>query len=792
MNPITTHLAAAFLAPALAVAGAAAVSIPIAIHLLSRMRRKPVRWGAMRFLQLAMKQQRNRLRLESFLLLLVRCLLVLIAGLALASPVLTGCAARLTGGLDPSGRTVHLVIDNALSTQAAETADRTRFDRHRAAALAMLDALSPRDAVAVWSGARPAEAVVDPPTTDHAAVRAAIEAMTPRHSVSDVPAALQGADEQLERAGVPDGRGVVAVLGDFPVSAEYLSTAPPGALSGLGDAVDLVVSRPSGVVGNVQVSALRPRRAMVLTQGPASATVAVSVTLRRLGAGSAAARTPIKLTLHDADGTERTSMLRTLSWAPGQVEASLNAELLLDDGFTPPEAGAAAALVRVEIQSAASDALAADNTAWATVTIKPGFTVGVIDDPTPGASADAFEPGRLLAAALSPGGQETESVVTLAIEPGAVSTEALADCDALFVLRPDLLPSSSWDTLARYAEAGGLVWITAPLTDGSAVWPESLRRAFAVDWQIGLEPVSLAPGVGGVAVDLRRPAPEPLELLAADWVDLLRPLRVTRTLDVLVAEQDAWIALAEPTDERAPAVITPGADAPDPAPFRRALLAHHETGDGVVLLLATPVDTRWTNLPTKPLFVPLLHETMRGVLGAPQRGLGPFVSGDRPALPGGYSGALRPLGGADTGDDDVQLQTIEAGAQPAAALDRPGVYLMVGDAGRPPIAVNPPAEAGDTRPAGERQLAQWLDGLGAWRFFEPAKPGASLRLAETGANIGWALLWIVLALLIIETLLARWVSHARRDDAPGLSRRLFGAVRAVPASSGDASAGRAA
>ena len=84
------QLAGLFTAPGLAAAGAACVAIPILIHLLSRSRRKRSEWGAMRFLRLAYKKQRRKLRLEQWLLLLIRCAVVGVAGLALAGPLLSG------------------------------------------------------------------------------------------------------------------------------------------------------------------------------------------------------------------------------------------------------------------------------------------------------------------------------------------------------------------------------------------------------------------------------------------------------------------------------------------------------------------------------------------------------------------------------------------------------------------------------------------------------------------------------------------------------------------------------
>ncbi|MDH3585436.1 MAG: BatA domain-containing protein, partial [Phycisphaerae bacterium] len=72
-----------FAVPSLAVAGAVAISIPIIIHILSRRPRKPQPWAAMRFLLAAYRKHRVRTRLEQLLLLLVRCLILFLLGLAL-------------------------------------------------------------------------------------------------------------------------------------------------------------------------------------------------------------------------------------------------------------------------------------------------------------------------------------------------------------------------------------------------------------------------------------------------------------------------------------------------------------------------------------------------------------------------------------------------------------------------------------------------------------------------------------------------------------------------------------
>jgi len=76
-------------------AGALLATIPIIIHILNRRRFRTIQWAAMNFLLQAMRKNRRRLRFEHWLLLAVRCCLLLLLGLALARPM--GCNESSSG-----------------------------------------------------------------------------------------------------------------------------------------------------------------------------------------------------------------------------------------------------------------------------------------------------------------------------------------------------------------------------------------------------------------------------------------------------------------------------------------------------------------------------------------------------------------------------------------------------------------------------------------------------------------------------------------------------------------------
>src|SRR5262245_25184985 len=101
-----------FLNPANMVLGAVLISSPIIIHLINRLRFKRIRWAAMEFLLKSQKRNRRRLIIEQLILLALRCILVLLAGVLLARFLgftFAGFQAR---------NTIHVVIlDDRLSTE---------------------------------------------------------------------------------------------------------------------------------------------------------------------------------------------------------------------------------------------------------------------------------------------------------------------------------------------------------------------------------------------------------------------------------------------------------------------------------------------------------------------------------------------------------------------------------------------------------------------------------------------------------------------------------------------------
>jgi len=784
------QVAAPFIAPALAAAGVAMVAIPVAIHLLSRWRRRPEPWGAMRFLLEAYRKQKRRMHLEQWLLLLLRSLIVLVLGLALARPMLVGALGAFLGGLDQRDRVIHLVIDTSLSHHARDMPDATRFDRLVANAEAVLDVLGPGDRVLVWSAGRPSEKLFESPTPDHTAARQALQRLHPgfgRSGLDDVVKTIRDLTEQPQFA---DTQTVTFLFSDFARATSYTDTTDVTQLAVNTPDHRLVVSRPLPSATNLQLQSVNPRRHTLWVGGGGDQTLPLEVQLSRFTDDTGPASVVLHVELIDNQGKALVSTRKTISFRPGQnhLRRGLDLPIGPSPAWLSNEAGSRLTL-RARVESD-NDAISVDNQALSVIELRSQMRVAVVDEPVNVLSQQdqGLSPGQWVTLALNP---ET-SASSGPIEPRRVTPEqlhspgVLQTFDAVLLIRPDRLSRPGWEALGHFVNAGGLAWVITPAYEGASPWVSQLNSVFNTGWRIGLESVGVDENT-----PLRRIAAgplkaEPLEQLTPDWESLTRPLRIARYLPVEADEADTWVRLDD---------------------GQHALIAHHQAGRGSLLLLSTAVDTRWTNLPTKPMFVPLIHETLRGVLGTRRDpSVVEAIAGDLPALDEAWQGAtaFKRLTIADhstqtePGDlnsvNPIPRLAIRSGQTTLSApVAWPGVYLADADNGPCRMIVNPDPSAGDARQADEGRLTSWLNAQGDWAWLDEQNPGAVLERPAETTHIGWPLLWGVLGLLLVESWVARRFSHAGAGRGGSLTTQLWrGFVRFRSGGRADRSTGRAA
>src|SRR3954452_13648605 len=151
-------------------AGVAAASIPIVIHLLNRRKFRETRWAAMRFLLAAIRKNQRRVRIEQWLLLALRTLLILLVVAAMAKPFLEAFGNVI------AGRRTHrvLVLDASLS-MGYTNGGTSRFDQAKALASQLVKDSRRGDAVSLVMMGEPPRVVIGAPVQNLAEVQKEIQ-----------------------------------------------------------------------------------------------------------------------------------------------------------------------------------------------------------------------------------------------------------------------------------------------------------------------------------------------------------------------------------------------------------------------------------------------------------------------------------------------------------------------------------------------------------------------------------------------------------------------------------------
>lgn len=751
-------------------AGLACIAIPILIHLLLRRRRRPIVWGAMRFLMEAYRRQRRRMKLQQWLLLAARCLVILLLALALGRPLLD--SAGLLGG--SGGRDVYFVIDTGLASSVRDPeTGRTALERLKEQAGAMMSGLGPGDRVGLIEASSPARGIVAPPSSDIGAVRSLMMDLSSTGAASDFGGAFETIAGAMERE--PAGRRtVVALFSDFLLGSADPARALPSPFDGSRE-VSVLAMRPAPIAPtNVQITAVEPLSAVMLTgSGGVSRGERVQVMLRRSGPGtSEAGATTVRLRSGAAERDQAAPPTSgVVRWQPGQTEATLALQV---DAVTGGAGESADTVLSAEIDR---DPIVDDNRFLRPIEVREALRVGVVARRRFGGAlrADRMAPHDWLRLALNPTGRDPIDLVD--IDPASVDAPTLAGVDVAIVPSPDLLSDDAWGRLGAFVRAGGLM-LVSPAPDASVqLWPDQLSRSLGLDWRIAREPV----GVGDEPLRLADEQPDSpvLTMLRAELDELVKPVGITRLLPVesigggthvmlSLADGRPWIIAAAPGG---------GAEETEQGVSQR----------GLVVYMASAPTLAWTDLPARPLMVPLVQEIVR-------RGYGRSV-GSWSAIAGRATEAPARTARLVAVGDGAAGREISVGSdwRSAVPIRHAGLWRAVDQAGRSRgyVAVNADAQAGRVTPQPALAIAAWLNGALATvggggetvearsgvEWIDEQNPAVALATNIGGSPLSYPLLLAALVIAALETMMARWFSYAKRESGDGHT----GAARAVAA-----------
>ena len=174
--------------------GLLGVSSPIIIHLLAKKQIKRVVWAAMKFLKVTVQRNQRKMNFEDIILLILRCALVCTLAFALARPALKRSGLAMFGG----GETAFILLDNSGSMSTGDGVE-PRFEKARKAAEQVLDSLPGGSSVAVWLVSDVVRDVIPQPTHDLALARKFIREAKRSDQATDLPHAVRQVIDAAQR-----------------------------------------------------------------------------------------------------------------------------------------------------------------------------------------------------------------------------------------------------------------------------------------------------------------------------------------------------------------------------------------------------------------------------------------------------------------------------------------------------------------------------------------------------------------------------------------------------------------
>jgi hypothetical protein len=693
---------------------ALAAAAPLLIHLLNRRRYQEQPWAAMEYLLAAMRKNVRRVRIEQWLLLALRTLLILVLVAAVADPVLQGLGLSHVAGV----RTHRVLVLDGSYSMDYRPDDGTRFAHAKRAVTEIVNASPQGDGFTLVLMAAPARTVVRTPAFDKAEFLEALEAVKLPHGGGDLASALTQSKEVIESARRDErrlAREEVYLVSDLGRT----SWAPrdKAAVKRARDQAALLAADGTGLVlvdvgqrdeENIAITDLSSPDRLATTRGE----TAFEARVQNFG-GNAQPRQRVQFYVDGTLAGEQTVALT----AGGAATAAFRYR------FDAPGDH----LVEARI---AGDRLEVDNHRWLSLPVKDRLRVLCVDG-RPG-SSNGVGAADYLRVALAPSDAESSREKLIDVE---VVTEAtwldtdLEQYDCVFLAEVRQFTAAEARALRSYLETGGgLVTFLGPNID-VANYNERLAGANAV-----------LPATLGEVIENQSQAIDPLGYRHA----IVSPFRDQEQAGLITTPVAKFIRLTPDMERGAQVVAAFTAGEP--------FIVEAPIGRGVSIVVATSAaDRDWTLLPVWPSFVPLVQEMLIATL----QGAGD----DRNLLVG------QPLGGTlgnEASESPMVIQLpdgTEATVKPV--VDERGARWQFADAAA--FAVNVETAESDLARVEETALR---DELWAGVPFEFLEEGQTTDAAHAvakgrGAAIHFGLLVAALGLMFTESTLA-WYFGARQ------------------------------
>ncbi len=563
--------------------GSLATAVPILIHLIYRRRALVHPFPAVRFLLLADKRTARKFRLHQWLLLALRVLAILLLALALARPYLAGDRAQAMAAQPPQANVI--LIDNSLSMQYRDQ-DTPRLQRAKALASQVLRSLRAQDSALVLpllpdaptSGTPPEETpstpsgvIPDPPPEETGDIisqnretwEADLAAIMPNHAAVDLSRAFQRAFDLLRKSPAPRRR--LVVVSDFTIHG--WESFHQSQFDVLPEGLDLHLIR----LGTTERDANVVVESLTIAETPFIEGIPLEVTAV-LRNRSAVPRRNLRV---DLTVDQRKVGQQLVDLRPEE-------QVAVPFRITAPAGGLHQGEIRLEEDALAED----DHFYFAFQTLAPARILIVDGDPGP----SLFESEIFyLMQALQPFTALQQALFhPIPVPWEGLDRERFADYQVIVLSNVEAVSPQVRQRLYQFVNAGGGLLLFAGNHVHAKRYNTMFYRSDTLLLPVALgEPVQ-QPEDQPQTIARIDPDHEALRLFASE------PILLQRSLFYRYLALGALDAVPQAT-----ALLTLDNGAP--------LLVEHGVGRGRVMMLTSTADRDWSDLPTRPVYVPLIH-----------------------------------------------------------------------------------------------------------------------------------------------------------------------------------------
>jgi len=695
------------------------VALPILAHLLARQKVKRTDWAAMQFLNRNVRVRSRQIRLRDIFLLLLRCLAILMLVAALAKPFMNEADA-VPEGIGERRAGVVIALDASYSMGHSDGAS-TRFEQALEKIEAIVAGIHPGDPVCLVLLGAEHQVIARNMAFDPDLFNELLRAQSPDPESLDLDSVPQILNELVELMDAPQ-KEIYLVSdmqagdwGDRPVwFGEALATLGKSASMNIvpvrGGADNLAITDLELVSGVLRKDTAARYRATVRNYGTAEV---ANVSVKGVADGN----------------TVDTKIIPSI--APGESETVSLFVHFRNSG---------AVRMSAELEP---DSLLEDNVRRTVAVIRDEVSVLSVEGSPDG--GQSFITAALRARGGSGGG---ENFAVQSVPWIDLPAQDLETFDVVILQNvPEITPGQA-RSFENYVRAGhGLIWFAGDKVDASAWNKRSTPDGISLLPAVIEQPVSTGDALGvGRPLDPSmpdHPVSRPLRSLPED---LLSETRFRKVLQV------------KPSAASSTVMSLAGTAAP--------LLLEHSVGRGQVFMFTSSADSTWNNLAVTPVF-PMVLQQMVTYLTAREFET-PRLVGDSLSLsyvdePDASEAVFDTPSG-----ETISVPVREHRSQYVAMLEHAresGFYLARVSLQSPglPVAVNVDTNESDVSCLSAAETAFTFKGTEIRVAESEADLLNAVEDSRAGRSFWFHLLLMGLGLLVIESLLAQWMS--RRSTA---------------------------